>query len=120
MINGGDERWSPYLHPLVVPDLNIPSEIDVGDLISTCKSYHELNALVTAIERGRRPLPVLLRHYAGVGTKFPAFGTWPQFDHALTTLVMLDVHDLRPAFLQRYLGKEDAHKVLADRGLATQ
>ena len=110
-----DENWAPHVSALVEPDLGIPAEIDVEELIADCDTITKLNTVVTAIERGGRPLPVLLRHYSSAGTRFAGFGTWEQFQNALTTLVAMDVNDFRPDFLNRYLGKEETAKFLADR-----
>jgi putative hemolysin len=110
-----DENWAPHVSALVEPDMRIPPEIDVEALISDCDTITKLNTVVTAIERGGRPLPVLLRHYSSAGTRFAGFGTWQTFDNALTTLVAMDVNDFRPGFLKRYLGKEETRRFLAHR-----
>jgi putative hemolysin len=68
---------------------------------------HAVEALVEEIEAGRG-IPVLLRHYLKLNARLLGFSVDPEFGNVLDGLVLVDLMDVPPAVLQRYLGRDGA------------
>jgi putative hemolysin len=74
-------------------------------------SLHDVEQLVVELERGRG-LPVLLRHYLKLNAQLLGFNVDPAFGNVLDGLVLVDLLRVKPALLQRYLGREGAAALL--------
>jgi putative hemolysin len=70
----------------------------------------EMAELVADLEPDGKGLPVLLRHYLGLGGKILAFNVDAQFSDVLDGLVLVDLLHTEPKTLARYLGKDGAEK----------
>ena len=70
-------------------------------------SLDDLERIVADLEGGRG-LPVLLRQYLRLNARLLGFSVDPAFASVLDGLVLVDLVALRPAQLQRYLGREGA------------
>jgi putative hemolysin len=88
-------------------DLPIPPQVDLDDLVGSAKSLVDIGCVIEAMEHGQRKLPVLYRQYSNIGLKYVATGEWPELDHAMASLAVLDLADARRDFIARYLGKEN-------------
>ncbi|MEM8983816.1 MAG: GNAT family N-acyltransferase [Pseudomonadota bacterium] len=66
-----------------------------------------VNALVAAREADGKGLPVLLRHYAGLGAKFHAVGIDPNFARTPGLLLSVDLATLPDAKRRRYIDTEN-------------
>ena len=98
--------------PFKVP---LPPQVNIDDLIGEAKTVPEIGCIIEALEGGRRKLPVLYRQYANVGLKYVATGEWPELDHAMASLAVLDLSQARRDFVSRYLGKENAGEFFEGR-----
>ena len=89
-------------------------ELEASLLVRTtvASDLEAVETLVKEIEAGRG-IPVLLRHYLKLNARLLGFSVDPEFGNVLDGLVLVDLLDVRPALLQRYLGRENAGRFLA-------
>ncbi len=69
---------------------------------------HDLSELISDIERDRKGIPILLKHYMKLGGKFLGFSTDRNFSDVVDALVMVDLTQVGSATLGRYMGEEGA------------
>jgi putative hemolysin len=79
----------------------------------TPRSLDELARLVSSIEQDGKGVPVLLRQYLRLGGRLLAFGLDRQFMNVLDGLIMVDLRQIEPAVLARYMGKSGSAAFLA-------
>jgi putative hemolysin len=101
-------RADPHLASQVSPrrpfrDATATSAPDVDD--ATPSKIDELSRRIAQIEPDGRGVPVLLRHYLRLGGRLLGFSVDVQFGNALDGLIMVDVRQIEPAVLDRYMGK---------------
>jgi putative hemolysin len=65
----------------------------------------ELSQRVAQIEPDGKGVPVLLRHYLRLGGRLLGFSVDAEFGNALDGLIMVDVRQIEPTVLERYMGK---------------
>lgn len=110
-------RYSPDFGVLVRPARPISADShDTPDALvrSTVASrLDDVDEIVRELEVGRRGMPVLLRQYLKLNAKLLGFGMDPTFGNVLDGLVVVDLLDVDPALLTRYLGKEGAANFIA-------
>ena len=53
-------------------------------------------------------MPVLVRHYWKLGARVLGLSVDAAFGHCLDALMMVDLAQVKPAVLQRYLGRDGA------------
>ena len=53
-------------------------------------------------------MPVLLKHYLKLGGRILGFNVDPNFSHVVDGLILVDLLETEPRFLQRYMGKDQA------------
>jgi putative hemolysin len=110
---------NPALSGHAVPhkefDAPIPPQIDVQDLVGNCETIADISCVIEALEHGERKLPVLYRQYSNIGLKYVATGEWPELDHAMASLAVLDLSEARRDFIARYLGKENVESFFEGR-----
>lgn len=70
-------------------------------------SLEEVDRLVRELENGA-DVPVLVRHYWKLGAQVLGLRVDPAFGNCLDALMMVDLAQVRPAVLQRYLGRDGA------------
>ena len=68
--------------------------------------------LISSIEKDRKGVPILLKHYLKLGGEIIGFNRDPAFGNVLDGLIMVDLTQTEPKMLERYLGKEGAHRFL--------
>lgn len=90
------------------------AEAEASQLVRTtvAADLDAVELLVKEIEAGRG-LPVLLRHYLKLNARLLGFSVDPEFGNVLDGLVLVDLMDVKPAVLQRYLGRQGAAAFLA-------
>ncbi|MBI1789201.1 MAG: GNAT family N-acetyltransferase, partial [Acidobacteria bacterium] len=66
----------------------------------------DLGDVVTDVDPARPGVPVLLRQYLKLGGKLLGFNLDPDFSDALDGLIVVDLTQTEPKWLDRYLGKE--------------
>jgi putative hemolysin len=72
------------------------------------QSAAEVDRLVSQAEKGGPGMPVLLRQYLKLNARLLGFNIDPAFGEALDALMLVDLADVEPAILSRYLGREGA------------
>ncbi len=92
------ERWNPEIFRRPLRDMD-----EVGEIIAE-------------IERDRKGVPVLLRQYLKLGGRLLGFNVDPQFSDVLDGLIWVDLLDIDPKILVRFLGREEAERFLAHHG----
>ncbi len=110
---------NPDLAHAAVPhrefNTRIPPQVDVQDLVGNCETIADISCVIEALEHGERKLPVLYRQYSNIGLKYVATGEWPELDHAMASLAVLDLSQARRDFIARYLGKENVESFFEGR-----
>jgi putative hemolysin len=81
-------------------------------------SIEEVDELVAEIERNRRRVPVLLRQYLKLGAKLLAFNVDPDFGDVLDGLMLIDLAQVRPHVLGRYMGTSEVQAYRAFHGVS--
>ncbi|MFN7983565.1 MAG: GNAT family N-acyltransferase [Vicinamibacterales bacterium] len=77
------------------------------------KKLEETNALVAQSEADGKGVPVLLRQYLKLNARLLGFNVDPDFGDALDALMMVDLTNVAPGILHRYLGRTGADAFLA-------
>lgn len=72
----------------------------------------DLSDIVSDIERSPVGIPVLLRQYLKLGGKLLGFNVDEAFSNCVDGLILVDLRNTEPRFLERYLGKEEARNFL--------
>jgi putative hemolysin len=88
--NPPTQRWEP---------LEIGSRID---------RLEDVSARVRETEPDGKDIPVLLRQYLKLNAKLLGFTIDPAFGNVLDGLVVVDLADVEPAILARYMGRAEA------------
>jgi hypothetical protein len=68
----------------------------------------DVSALVRGLEPDGKDVPVLLRQYLKLNARLLGFSSDPAFGNVLDGLVVVDLDDVEPAILTRYMGREEA------------
>lgn len=99
---------------LVRPRRPLPLGGDAAHLVRSqvVTSLEDVERLVHELEGGRG-LPVLLRQYLKLNARLLGFSVDPAFSNVMDGLVLVDLLGIKPALLQRFLGRDAAATVLA-------
>ncbi|AMV73693.1 GNAT family N-acetyltransferase [Desulfuromonas carbonis] len=106
--------FSPDLARLVAPRTPIrlqPPAVagcDRGLLQALGRDLAAVEELIAEIEPGPGGIPVLLRHYLGLGGRVLAFNLDKEFSDVVDALVVVDLNQTDFKTLTRYLGREGA------------
>jgi len=65
----------------------------------------ELSRMIAEIEPDHKGVPVLLRQYLRLGGRLLGFSVDPAFGNVLDGLIMVDIRQIEPALLTRYMGR---------------
>ena len=102
------------LAPLVTPRHALPPRPAApGDQARMPANFGDLSSAVRALEADGKDVPVLLRQYLKLNAKLLAFSVDPAFGDALDGLVVVDLTQVAPPLLDRYLGREGAARLLS-------
>jgi len=82
----------PFRDGTSAPDARVPRALD------------ELSGQVARLEPDGKGVPVLLRHYLRLGGRLLGVSVDREFANALDALIMVDVRQVPPAALARYMG----------------
>ena len=77
------------------------------------RTIADVGALVADIESDGKGVPVLLRQYLKLNARLLGFNVDLRFGGVLDGLMMVDLMDVEPDMLARYMGKEGAQVFLA-------
>jgi putative hemolysin len=75
---------------------------------TTVERIEDVSALVRSIEPDGKDIPVLLRQYLKLNAKLLGFSVDPSFGNVLDGLVVVDLADVAPAILSRYMGRAES------------
>jgi putative hemolysin len=76
------------------------------------RNFDEVAELVADLDPGPGGIPVLLRHYLGLGGQVLAFNVDRQFSDVLDGLIVVDLARTERKTLERYLGRDGAAEFL--------
>jgi putative hemolysin len=83
-------------------------------------SIDELSRVIAQIEPDHKGVPVLLRHYLRLGGRLLAFNVDREFGNVLDGLIMVDLRQIEPTLLARYMGKSGTLAFRAYHGLDSE
>ena len=106
-----EERLASQVRPRSPYGEGLPSEEPVP------QSLEELGRLVAQIEKDRKGVPVLLRQYLRLGGRLLGFTVDSGFGNTLDGLIVVDLRQIEPAILARYMGKAASAAFLAHHRL---
>jgi len=69
-----------------------------------------ISEVVGQLENGQRGVPILLRQYLNLGGLLLGFNVDRKFGDALDGLILVDLLQTDPIFLQRYMGREESRE----------
>jgi putative hemolysin len=93
---------------------NPPAPPRAGSIESrTVERIEDVSALVRSLEPDGKDMPVLLRQYLKLNAKLLGFSVDAGFGNVLDGLVVVDLGDVAPAILARYMGRSEADAFLA-------
>jgi hypothetical protein len=107
-INNGLPRLARLVTPRNPPRFGPGRRWETKLACSVAQSLDDVDALVSEIEHDRRGVPVLLRQYLKLGAKLLGFNVDPDFGNVLDGLMLIDLLDVEPSVLNRYMGRENA------------
>jgi putative hemolysin len=93
--------------PRNAPNFGPPRGAETAIAARVAGSIEEVDELVAEIEQDRRRVPVLLRQYLKLGAKLLGFNVDPDFGDVLDGLMLVDLLNVHPAILTRYMGAEN-------------
>lgn len=82
----------------------VPPRSELVDAV-TVERLEDVCALVRRLEPDGKDIPVLLRQYLKLNAKLLGFTVDPSFGNVLDGLVLVDLDDVEPNILARYMGK---------------
>jgi putative hemolysin len=105
----GNTRFDADLGSLVrARNPPAPTRSEFVDAV-TVERLEDVCALVRQIEPDGKDIPVLLRQYLKLNAKLLGFTVDTSFGNVLDGLVLVDLDQIDPAILSRYMGKTEAH-----------
>ncbi len=115
-----DNKYLPNLAKFIRP-LNPPKERPFRDwdpaaTSTAVRDMDEVDELVSEIEADRKSMPVLLRQYLKVNGRLLGFNIDPDFGDVLDGLILVDLTQVAPAILVRYMGRDNAAAFYARYG----
>ena len=88
---------------------NPPAPARTGLVASaTVERLADVSALIRRLEPDGKDMPVLLRQYLKLNARLLGFSIDPAFGNVLDGLVVVDLDDVEPAILARYMGRDEA------------
>ncbi|MEJ5301155.1 MAG: GNAT family N-acyltransferase [Thermodesulforhabdaceae bacterium] len=106
------KEWGAWVRPRRPWRYVAPKPWDINLLCNHITDMDLLGKLVSTIEGNSRAIPVLLRHYIKLGGKVLSFSVDPKFSNVLDTLILVNLSLVEPSFLEKTMGREEAHKFL--------
>ena len=88
---------------------NPPAPLRAGQAESaTVERLEDVSALIRGLEPDGKDMPVLLRQYLKLNARLLGFSIDPAFGNVLDGLVVVDLDEVEPAILARYMGRAEA------------
>lgn len=99
----------------LTPPVERPASAAIGAV--TAPDIHSLDAVIARLEDDGKGVPVLLRQYLKLNARLLGFNVDAGFGDALDALLLVNLADVSPAILTRYLGRDGTARFLAGAGL---
>jgi putative hemolysin len=87
---------------------------------ATVERLEDVSALIRLLEPDGKDMPVLLRQYLKLNARLLGFSIDPAFRNVLDGLVVIDLDDVEPAILARYMGRTEAMAFRAQRATSQE
>ena len=84
---------------------------------SIVRTLADVSALISEIESDGKGVPVLLRQYLKLNARLLGFNVDPAFGNALDALMLVDLTQVDPSILSRYMGASGTKAFLTYHGL---
>jgi putative hemolysin len=81
---------------------------------ATVERLEDVSALIRGLEPDGKDMPVLLRQYLKLNARLLGFSIDPTFGNVLDGLVVVDLDEVEPAILARYMGGDAAQAFRAE------
>jgi putative hemolysin len=91
-----------------------------GAEVSAPSSFDELSRMIAQIEPDHKGVPVLLKHYLRLGGRVLAFNLDREFSNTLDSLIMVDLRQIEPTTLSRYMSQSGMKTFRAYHGLDSE
>jgi putative hemolysin len=78
-------------------------------------NFAQVERIVDEIERGKRAVPVLLRHYLRLNARLLAFNVDPDFGDVVDALMLVDLRQIDERIVRHYLGGDGGADDLSER-----
>jgi putative hemolysin len=101
-------RFDADLGRLVRANDPPPPPHDEVALSTVAASVDDVSSLIKRIEPDGKDMPVLLRQYLKLNAKLLGFTVDKAFGNVLDGLVLVDLADIEPAVLSRFMGRAEA------------
>lgn len=95
-------HWVRPRNPLSPGPLNAEERETLHQVVD---DIDEVSALISELEESGKGVPVLLKHYVKLNARLLAFNVDPNFNHAVDSLMVVDLTKVEPRLLSHYLGK---------------
>jgi putative hemolysin len=110
--------------PLAVNARN-PFRLSLAALVSQrfqagVRDLTELSDVIGDLETDGKEMPVLLRHYLGLGARVAGFNVDKEFADALDALIVVDLVTAPARMLEKYMGREEVNNWRAQHLMAVE
>lgn len=91
---------------------------ELESLIRSVDDIEQVSHLVSGIEKDKKPVPVLLKHYLKLNGRMLSFNIDPDFGDCLDGLVLVDLVKVEPRFMFNMMGEDEYREYCARLGVA--
>lgn len=102
-------------HPALFP---VVPEVQPAALAAEAADIDDISRLITDLDRSLGGVPVLLRQYIKLGGQLLGWNVDPAFSDVMDALLTVDLRRTEPRVLERFMGKQEAMRFMAEHGLA--
>jgi len=86
--------------------------IPMERVLPSLSDLRDLASLVSDIEKDRKGIPILLKHYLKMGARVLAFNIDRKFSNVIDALIIVDLAQTEKKLLERHMGKDKAETFL--------
>lgn len=113
------EEWAALARPRRPPRTPRIAGCDRRTLTTVVRSIDEVDELVREIEADAKGIPVLLRQYLKLNGRLMGFSVDTQFGNVVDGFFVVDLTQVEPNVLRRYLGRAEADAFLRHHASAS-
>jgi putative hemolysin len=108
--------WARYVRPRHPPRRPRTHHWDARIFERTITDPDDMSELIAEIEKDQKGVPILLKQYLKIGGQLLGFNVDPDFSDVLDGLIWVDLLEISPKILARFLGRAEAERFLAHHG----